>query len=367
MALKTPPVVDELEDLASAELKRLNLDQVKSFVSGLKACTSAPEIAATTGLSEDEVIDLGAKLGTWLTHVLGSVDVEINLAAKEAQPQLFQTGSEVVIPLGFERRAKQRRDIVRALATIVTHDPDETTLSRFLDRLYPSRTSVLTARDVFMVWRFAQLGRLDGLSKISTNPAFNRTMASAYYTLDTAVKDAESAIDVLRDPNSTAPSVSEACVKARWVHEARISKIERLANQAQVGKVSEEILRRDLRSFAREYDAYPRLWTFTSVAELSEGQVLRIVQAAGLAGETGRKEALEIRTRLVELGEEHGFDLAKDLDRLVPEGLRARRAGVENLFWMAIHARMDGDPEWRSIFEDAITEHAAENLVSEVV
>lgn len=357
MALTRHPVVDTLEQMAAVETRRFTLDQVRTFVDKLRSVTPAADIARQTGLSDTEVIDLGAKLGTWLTHVSGSVDADVVYASRMTQPTLFQdpSSSTVVIPLGFERRVKQRRDIARALATIVVHNPDDTTLSRFLDRLYPSRTSVLAARDVFIVWRFAQVGRLDGLARISSNPAFCKTMASAYNLLETAVNDADSAVSALTDTTTSLDRLADACVSARWMHEARISRLERQIDLVRKDPTAENLLRRSQRALALEVNASPRSWRIASLAELREGQVLRIVQAAGLATEeTARREALEIRTKLVELDESNGSDLSKDLDLLVPEGLRARRAGVEPAFWDAIEARVMGDPLWREQLEAAL-------------
>lgn len=356
MALKRPDVVERLEQLASHEVDRLSLDQVSMFVQMLKDGRSASDIATATELTETDVIDLGARLGTWLTHVLGAVEANIEIAAKTQQPMLFPGPDQVVIPLGFERRAKQRRDVVRALATILVHNPDEATLSRFLDRLYPSKTSVLAARDIFVVWRFAQLGRINDLASIATNPAFNRTMASAYYALETAIADAEAGLRVLSDDTADPADVRTACVAAKWIHESRITKMERLASNVCDAGAAPEILRREQRYFAREMAAAPHLWCFTSIEQLREGQIRRIVEAAGLVGDDGRRDALDIRNRLVALGEESGFDLARDLDRLVPEGLRAKRAGVEDLYWEGIEARIGGDPHWRDIFESAMVE-----------
>ncbi len=357
MALtKRPEVINRLEAMASIDVRRFSLEQVVSFVALLRTVTPSEDIAASIGLTEEEVIDLGARLGTWLTHVAGSVDVEIVLAAKQEQPQLFQEfdGETVVIPVGFERRAKQRRDIARALATVVKHNPDEATLSRFLDRLYPSKTSVLAARDVFMVWRFAQMGRLEGLSEISSNPAFCRTMASAYNLLETAIADAESAVKILANQSSKVDDMVDACIKARWVNEARIGRLERLVSHAKSDPSVLVALRRGQQSFAMEVAAIPEAWKYTSIAQLFEGQVLRLVQAYGLVNEeSSRKDALEIRSKLIELDEENGTDLAKDLDLLVPEGLRAKRAGLEMEFWDAIECRISGDPTWRDQLESA--------------
>lgn len=356
MAVRRPQVIDRLEELAAVEARRFSLEQVTTFVELLRSITPADAIAAATGLPEDAVIDLGAKLGTWLTHVEGSVDVKIVAAAKLQQSQLFQDpeSSTVVIPVGFERRAKQRRDIARALATIIAHNPDEATLSRFLDRLYPSRTSVLAARDVFIVWRFAQVGRIDGLSNISPNPAFCRTLVSAFNLLDTSIQDAENAVATLVDQTATPTDLVEACVKAAWVNEARISRLARVCTRAVEEPQTVEILRRAQQSFAFEVAAAPGAWSFTDIAQLLEGQILRIVQAAGLVNEeTSRREALDIRSRLIEIDMEHGSDLSKDLDLLVPEGLRAKRAGIEVEYWEAIESRLAGDPAWRDQLEAA--------------
>lgn len=356
MALKRPEVIDALEKLASVEIRRYSLDQVVSFVQQLRAGTSATDIASNTGLSEEDVIDLGAKLGTWLTHVFGSVSAKIVIAAKQEQPMLFTEpkGKKVVIPVGFERRGKQRREITRALATVIRHNPDEATLSRFLDRLYPSKNSVLTARDVFMVWRFAQLGRLAGLAEISPkHPAFCQTMVSAYNLFETSIQDAEQAVKTLTDTTASVDDLAAACVKVGWLHQARIERFSRLVAAVANGG-SPHLLRQHQERLALEVSAAPRAWTITDISQLLEGQVLRLVQAAGLVNEeSSRREALEIRARLIELDAEHGSDLSKDLDLLVPEGLRAKRAGLEMEYWDAVDARINGDPTWRSQLEAA--------------
>jgi len=355
VALTRPEVIDTLETLASVEIRRYSLEQVVSFVELLRTGTSAADIAAGTGLSEEDVIDLGAKLGTWLTHVFGSVEAEIIIAAKQDDPSSLKSkGKKVVIPVGFERRGKQRREINRALATVIRHAPDEATLSRFLDRLYPSKNSVLTARDVFMVWRFAQLGRISGLAGISPkHPAFCRTMVSAYNLLETSILDAEHAVKTLVNLKATVEELSAACVKVGWMHQARIERFERLLSSVSSGN-SEHLLRKHQERLAMEVAAAPQAWHITDIAQLLEGQVLRLVQASGLVNEeNSRREALEIRARLIEIDAEHGSDLAKDLDLLVPEGLRARRAGLEMEYWDAIDSRINGDPTWRSQLEAA--------------
>lgn len=356
MALKRPEVLDILEKLASVETHRYSLDQVVSFVKQLRAGTPATDIASSTNLSEEDIIDLGAKLGTWLTHVFGSVNAEIVIAAKQEQPALFteSKGKKVIIPVGFERRGKQRREITRALATVIRHNPDKETLSRFLDRLYPSKNSVLTARDVFMVWRFAQLGRLAGLAEISPNhPAFCQTMVSAYNLFETSIQDADQAIKTLTDITASADELAAACVKVGWLHQARIERFERLVTSAAKGDYT-HLLRQHQERLALEVSTSPRAWKITDISQLIEGQVLRLVQAAGLVNEeSSRREALEIRAHLIELDAEYGSDLAKDLDLLVPEGLRAKRAGLEVEYWEAVDARINGDPTWRSQLETA--------------
>ncbi len=357
MALKRPDVITKLEQLASIETQRVALPQIVSFVKLLRSVTPLSDVAAATNLAQDEVIDLGARLGTWLTHVSGSVAADIVLAADMEQPQLFPAndGTTVIIPVGFERHPKQRREINRSLATIIQHNPDEPTLSRFLDRLYPSKTSVLAARDVFIVWRFAQLGRIDGLANISpTHPAFCRTMISAYNLLETAIADAEQAVLMLTDENADLADLAAACVKARWLNEARIGRLERQVQHASSGPSALEMLRRHQRTFAIEVSSVPNAWRIDDLAHLREGQVLRLVQASGLVNEeSARREALEIRTRLIELDTENDSDLSKDLDLLVPEGVRAKRAGLEMEFWDAIEARLAGDPDWRERLEAA--------------
>lgn len=345
------PTIERLRQAEHAEERRLSLAEVRGVVDGILAVRPLADIAATTGLDDKTILDVTAELGTWLTHVHGGADATIVSAADHGQQQLLQAATgparrEVVVPLGFERRAGHRRDVSRALAAIVVHAPDDKTLTRWLSRKYqPSRANVVTFSIVSVVWRFATLGRLGEIDRINANnAAFAKLLVAAYDLLDVARRDAiDGVITLATADTANLDALAAACVKARWLNEGRIARLERTISLARSRPGVQRLLAKELRSFAAEVRAQPDTWAPTGISKLSEGQVRRICQAAGLSTEgPKRAEEADVRRRLAELG------LRADADRLVPDAIRAAQAGVAEEFWAAMELRAAGDPDWES-------------------
>lgn len=366
------PTIEKLRLEASRQVEELSQgpseDQVMTVVEGLLACRPLNEISLASGLDEDVVLDVVAKFGTWLTHSKkGGIRAGQVCAVDMRQQTLFQLEfssgvplegkgkkakeSRVVVPLGFEPRSGHKRDVSKALAAIVVAAPDRKTVERFVTRQYGVRSASLNYSLVSGVWFMAHSGRLEQIDKVSKDPVFHVQAVAAYDLLEVARKDAIEAIDLLVDAglgaDVTLEEMTTACVKSRWIAEREVERIKRLVEAVKQRDSVRGTLATELRFLAGRVHAAAKLTGRTnpyrpsSIAELGVGQVQRIAQASNLSIEgASRAEESEIRTRLKELG------LSNDLDRLVPEGLRATSSGHGDAFWEIMTARSEGDSSW---------------------
>ena len=361
--LKRVAAIERLRVRASEATERLSVPTVRAVVDGLRFAFPLAQIAQQTGLSEADVLDIAGSLGTWLTHVHGGSEATYLFAADLEQQQLFRAADEgIIIPLGFERRGDQRRDVARSVACIVRREPDDTELSRWIDRKYPAAVGVLSGRDVYTVWRVAQLGRLAELDLVSKSPSYAQVVVSAFDLLDVTLSDAVTGIDSLVATAGTSltdvldlAALEDAVQKVSWLNEGQFHRIAKLlAQAASSGSASSmKALARELRVFARIVSG-STAWPPTSIAGLTEGQVNRLVERAGLGiAADARKVESDIRARLIEMG------FRNDVDRLLPEAMRAVSADLEDQFWLAIEARQAGDSDWRLQLDEALLEHAS--------
>jgi hypothetical protein len=374
LRLEAPKRVDELSQGPSE-------DQVVLVVEGLLACRPLKDISVSTGLDGDMVLDVVAEFGTWLTHSKkGSVRAGLVCAADMRQQTLFQLEfsggvplegkgkkakeSRVVVPLGFEPRAGHKRDVSKALAAIVVAAPERKTIERFVARQYGVRSASLNYPLVSGVWFMASCGRLEQIDKVSKDPVFHVQAVAAFDLLEVARKDAIDAIDLLVKAGLGADvdlkELGRACVKSRWIAEREVERVRRLVEAASQRPSVRGTLATELRFLASRVQASERVegkanpYRPASIAELGVGQVQRIAQASNLSVEGAtRAEESEIRTRLKALG------LSNDLDRLVPEGLRAASSGHADAFWEIMTARSEGDNSWVEAFKSLQAEVSA--------
>lgn len=339
--------LERLRAQASEQEKRYTIEDAKGVVAGVVSGLPIDVVARQAALTTEEVFSLVGKLGTWLTHVHGAAAVEIQ-SERGTQGRLFaleRPSTKVLVPIGFERFGPEKRSVARAYAAIALYAPDDATLLRFIDRLYPPETDVLDAQMVFTVWGFFRLGRIEDIPDVTTSPAFNRAAADAIQLLQNAIERAEEAFMVFSDLDASPEALGQACQLAPWTAEGKIRRLGRLVELSPRAGV------RSLRAMQREIiaeGAVPGTWRFEGPHQLTEGHVLRICEAAGFHVESRRRDENEIRRKLVDAG------LKADIDRLLPEGLRARDAGVEDEFWEAIRRRVEGDPDWRTELSAAL-------------
>ena len=362
-ALKRVAAIERLRVSANAAPPRLTPEQVRMVVDGLKFAYPLERIVESSGLAADAVLLLTGSLGTWLTHVHGGSEATYTFAIDHEQQQLFRPGDEgIVIPLGFERRGDQRRDVARSVAAVITHNPDDTEISRFIDRKYPAAVGVLSGRDVYTVWRVAQLGRIDEMDLVSKSAAYAQVVVAAFDLLDTTITDALNGVAYLTELAESATSafgsaedladLADACIKVSWVNEGRMLRLTNALDRTQASQSDSAFrsLLREVRLFARA-SATPGGSPPRSIAGLTEGQVQRLVEQAGLGPAVdARKVESTIRQKLIAMG------LRNDVDRLLPEAMRAVSAEVEDQFWEALTARQNGDTEWRLILDEALLE-----------
>jgi hypothetical protein len=358
----TAPTLEQLQVLKdSLALTHYSLDYISNLL----------------GMESSRVIDEVAKLGKWLIHTNGGIDVETVTHGSLRQMSLFQESQlvpgpvtlgkgskakaaaaagmklstrKVVLPAGFEP-GRNGRDVSRALAAIVVYNPDESTLLRYVARTYPTvRQSVLSFTILSSVWKFAELGFLEQIDEVSPeNPGFMPLVVSAFDVLDGAIANAHEGISELLfyaetcDPSGDGldlESVQVSCLKARALNEAEISRLQSRLQLAHE-RGSRSALATELRFFAQRVAAQPNRYRIDDISQLSASQVRRIAESHGIpTGGADRSLENDIREHLRALG------LETDLDQMVPAGVQASQLGFLDDFYEAIAARVSGDPTW---------------------
>ena len=305
----------------------------------------AAKARKATASDEDEQLPLfgeAAKPRRRRSRSAGSVRTS---ARREALiEELRRDANAVVIPPGFERKAWHKRDVAKALASIVVTDPDDETIARFIARKYQTQAKVLTFPHVTQVWMFARLGRLERFDRINPkNPVFGQLAVEAFDLLEVARQDAINGLLLLAAGPGDRTELANACTKASWLAESEIKKI-----AGMIERGSPDVrLAVELNFLRQRIESNPSGYMPASIAELNPGQVRRIAMASGLSVDNDdRSEEAEIRQAL----KDYGF--TNDLDRLVPAGVKASRAGRREEFFDVMKARKAGDNEWHLAFED---------------
>lgn len=325
---------------------------------------SAIEQAAALRLPE---IQREAVLG--LTEEFGEAEakakIEEILESRERRAAAVRTGrsaktqakiakaqaeaNKVIVPAGFERKAFHKRDVAKALAAIVVADPDDDTIGRFIARKYQAQAKVLTFPHLTELWFFAKMGRLDEYDRINPkNPVFAELSVEAYDLLDVARRDAVAGIEVLAKGDvKDLPALREACQKSLWLAEGEVRRIAKLVETTMTRPSSERLLERELSFFAQRVARETERYKPAALADLNLGHLTRIALNAGLEVDNDdRSDEAEIREALKKLG------FHTDLDRLVPAGVKAARAGRRDEFFEVMSARKGGNNEWHLLLDE---------------
>lgn len=369
---------------------------VKQVVEILDILSESPwygpdSLASQVGLSAVEVMDLIRDLGTWAGQAFGTDDsvavveaVDAALSDDNGQLQLLPShrADTVVIPLGFERRIT-RRELDRAIGNVIALNRTVRTaaelaaskglshkdraqykaladqaraertavISRWLLRRYHEIRQVLTYPVVAGVHRVAQLGRLGELDSLALgrngwrNTELARVLVEAFDLLDVARLDALAGLADLSavaddiEAHHQAERIRRAVAKTRWVSQGDIGRLaDALERSVEVGY--DLGLLRQLRIVAGKATNNAD-WRLGDISTLSDGQVMRIAEAAGLSTEDSSfEDEATVRRMIAAAG------LEVDSDLLFSDGLRVVRAGLSEAFAEALSRRASGDPEW---------------------
>lgn len=346
------------------------LAQIQAVTTGVEYCWTIDDVITESGLTKDQVLDIVAELGTWLNHTDGSPDAEKVTVDDVSQMTLFQTaakplgkpkrnkeaqaqyeaaakarrrlkGNRVVIAPGFTK-ADARRNVEASYVAIACVRPSDEQLIRYRDRSTQRATDELTFEHVAAVRFFAHVGRLDEIDEVNpSSPEFLSCVVRAYDLLETARADAMAGLAELVNPDTGLSQLPGAVTRMSPLFEAAASRLQRAVTYAASSPAAERTLTKERNVLARAVVEAPGRFVVTNIGDLNEGQLRRVAQAAGLRTERHtRRDEAGIRSRLTS----YGFDA--DADMLVPLGMRATAAEIEDVFWDAVERRSEGDPAW---------------------
>lgn len=356
-------LVEDLRQRVSARKAKQppkpTVEQVKQIVDDLVARIDLQDTGAKMGLlsqdaGEKLVLDVIATFGTWLAHSAGRAEVEYCYAAADPQPTLFPIGpaedteGKVTIPYGYEPTGRHRRDVDKALCTIVHYKPDAAVVSRFVARTYTARQDRLGYPIIAGVWKFAMCGRLATVDRVSDDIGFQEHVLEAFDLLDVAREDAvRAALSLTGGLTPTPEELLLVCDKAYWLDEQGFAALRRSAEIAMRNPTAVERCQREATSLGRRITLHQSRYLPEEVSNLTLGQVRRICTNAGIRVDPeNRAEEAEIRSTLKAMG------FSGDADRLVPEALRCAEKGTLDSFWAVMQSRAEGDQSWSAQLAD---------------
>lgn len=308
-----------------------SITQVRRIIHGLTAADSCDTIAEDTQLSATAIQDIVSAFGTWLSQSKGKVTPD----------------DPVTIPTGFTT-AETGRELHSSITSLTARTIEDSDIVRWVARKYETGTPTLTYPVVAAVRAFAQLGKLDEISEVSPSAAFHQLVVQAYDLLEEARTDAVAATTQLCTTNTGPATTIELAQRAALLHEAAATRLHRIAAAATEHPDALEMLHREQRHFANQvqHPSGPQLPSH--IGELTDGQMLRIAQHAGLPTEKAAPaETRRIREQLASLG------LEADADQLIGPALNAAQNGTEQAFWDAMRARANHNIDWHTLLEPA--------------
>lgn len=363
-------------ELKTAYTQTPSPDQVRAFCDGLLGVKSVDEICEATGFTIEQMGNVAAKLGTHLAHTQGKPGVDardkLMFVSEISQVPLFLAGAP---PLGKRRdRATEKkprkhrnnpvpadvlvlhdswddvlrkRDFKSSLAAIVSAAPCDTQIVRFIARTWRQSNTDITSDHVTILWKFTELGRLSDIDKVSNDPGFMTAMVEAFDLLETARRDAMDSLLALLSPAPlSTPLTHIRNLEMVWPKEVDRMKI--FASQTATTLTIEQF-DRERSKFRQQIAETPDTYIIAHIGELQATQVIRIAEMNGIDTNRSEKEAeIVIREGL------EARDLSRDIDLLLPEGLRAFRAEKQELFWKACKLYAAGNQGWRDILEVSI-------------
>lgn len=275
-----------------------------------------------------------------------------------------------VIPGGYDRDSGHGRDVHASLAAVLAQPVEDAEIIRFVDRTYSGPTVTLDADHVRLLHWFAShglggkllelVGRqaqvVDGNVEVvplegPTNMVLARLMVQSYDLLEVARADAVRSLgQVVRGLVTEPGDVRAALVASKWLAPGPIGRLVTMVERAEANPANarlRQICATSVATFCHSVQSNPRAYIVRDVAGLTSAHLAQVLTLSGLAVDDSEEKAAtsELRTRLIEMG------LRNDLDRELPEALRAWRSGHLEAFYASRQARLEGDPDWGRLYD----------------
>lgn len=279
------------------------------------------------------------------------------------------------LPIGYEREMAGR-DIHISLSAVLAQEVTDAELVRFIERTYREVTVLPTMEHARMLhWLMTHnishkllhlagkdvdtSGSLPTIVEASRkdnahNYPLIQAFVSVYDVLEAArVKAMEALQFVVSHPEAAAEELITHLNEFEWVAPVRVRRLllqgEKAVSSESSSRV-QDLFAKQVNSFGREVERTPHLYVLNSFEDLTEAHVIQVAKRANLPSHTDKEErqaARKISARLTAMG------LRNDADVEVPEGLQAWREGKLDAFLASRQARVDGDPNWEAIYEEA--------------
>ena len=359
--------IERLRAHTPERVNSLSLKQITTIVAFMLKGESISEIAKRTRLSKEYIVRAIIDLGTWLgqttrssatlnkTLATSSTSLEIECEWEGPANNRFKQLGLFSAP-SLATSSKQDKDLLlgvdfsKSVVQIMSTDPDESLLRRWLMRRYHSVHQVLDFGVVALVHRICQLNRLVDIEQLPKRGVFNsnfaRVLVEAYDLLEVTRKDAVTAVGHLTS-QSTGDKFTdlEASIStASWLHQAVFNRLS-VSVESNPSEVQPLLAR-----LARDAVSAPNTYLPANIAELNDGQVLRLAQHVGLRVDSVSKEELaQVRSWVAAL------DMSQDSDILVASGVLACRAGLGNLYQKSLEKRAKGSFNWAKTLNTALS------------
>ena len=353
----------ELADIAVADVLGIVEEFGKHRARVLKLGPSESVQAAEIGMlplpgiqpSREEILHIDAK-----------VAAEKKLTKAEQRVWDAVGGNRVVIPFGYEHGAYQTRNIDASLRALVRSRPTDAEIERFVVRHFERPTAVLSADHVHLLHWMLRNGLAHKLLELRpAEHTLAQMLVRSYELLDVARLDARDGIAALAQADPEKADVTDLrghAARASWLFPAEFARLDKVLAEVEKAPTDPRLrtlLATKLRSFCAWLGASSVAAALVSIEHMTEGHLLGILRNTGLAGDEQEEKQVvaHLRAKLTACG------LGNDLDREIPEGVKAWRLGRLEEFLSSREARAAGDPDWAVTYAEAIAEAtAAEEL-----
>lgn len=337
---------------AHTNATRHTVDEIAQVVEGVVAADTMDQMCERTGWEPDELRDLIAHLGTWLTHVHGTSPAERIRAEKTTETSHTRRGKNprVVIPVGFGRQRATRRDTARSYAAVAWWAPDRAELSRYVARRWRP-AGAPTAGIVSYVWYSTSLGYVDDLDRhADPDSVWGPAVVAAWDLLEVTRSDAVAAVGriaaaaVIDCDDVNWDQVAADAQTCRVLDEPVTNRLIRACGIATTGDTTSARMaaHRELRRFVTTATTNPR-FSPAWVGDLSGDQTHRIIARAGIA--ECHEADRSVRDRVESLG------LSADIDVILGDLRRAEAAGAADDYWESVERRAAGDDRWMELLD----------------